>query len=84
MFPKLENVKKLFQEYTSIGWLVRETMAKCNDYKTAFDKLCRDELTDKAYITIIGTKDNEGAVITRNKTKADCVDTLSADKWYLV
>jgi hypothetical protein len=36
------------------------------------------------YLTIAGIKDNEGAVISRDRFGAAHIDQLSEDRWFLV
>lgn len=64
--------------------LVRETMEKCDTFDCAYHMLVNEAVATSGYFILTGTKDNEGVVISRNRTGADNVANITDENWYLV
>ena len=74
----------LFSGAQQVTKLTRDTLLTCNDYKCAYDKLSTSTVISPCYLIIAGTKDYEGAVITKDRTTVAHVDQLSENRWYLL
>jgi len=64
--------------------LIRQTMEVCSDYACALNKLANDTMVATGYFILAGVKDNEGVVISRNRTASANIATISEDHWNLV
>jgi len=64
--------------------LIRKTMEVCSDYACAFNKLANDTMIASGYFILAGVKDNEGVVISRDRTASADIATISDDHWNLV
>lgn len=66
--------------------LIRDTLANPEmDFKMAVEKLSNSPVISPCYIIVGGVSSNEGAVVTRGRTKADDVWWLGTNNtWYLV
>ena len=80
----LENVGMIFLSYNQPSWLIRDTLETCPDYQCAFERLSTEPVIAPGYFIVAGTKGNEGAIISRDRYDAANIDTLAADRWYLV
>lgn len=74
----------IFFSYNQAAWLIRDTLFECEDYACAFKKLSTDTIIAPAYYIVAGTKDFEGAIISRDRFGAVNITTLDEDHWYLV
>lgn len=59
-------------------------MEECGDYHCAQKRLESEWMVAPCYIIITGTKENEGVVLSRNRTHTINVRNISDDNWYLV
>ena len=62
----------------------REVLERCTTYACAYDELHDGYMVSPSYITLVGIKDNEGVVISRNRTDTIDVAHVSDEDWYLV
>jgi len=68
-----------------VAFLSRQTFENATNYDSAMETFSNAELVAPIYFIIGGTKKNEGAVITRSRTKPDDVMTLKRNNsWYLL
>lgn len=65
------NVYRCISGCWPIGYLVREVLSSQKTYDDALREFKNAELISPTYITICGTKKNEGAIITRNRSPKD-------------
>lgn len=63
-----------------IGFLVREVLASTPNYGDALTLLTNSSLMAPTYITLCGRKPGQGAIISRNREKAEDVKHLTADE----
>jgi hypothetical protein len=78
------NLGLIFSGYNQVAWTIRETLTNCTDYACALEKLQTDHMVAPAYFILAGTKNNEGAIISRDRFGTAHLDELSDDRWYLV
>jgi acid ceramidase len=72
-----------------MGLLTREVMETANNYETAQKMLARPRLVAPVYFILVGTKSNQGCVITRSRSKFDIWNIgekheYQNGSWYLV
>jgi N-acylethanolamine-hydrolysing acid amidase len=79
-----ENIALIFTGFTQIGWLIRDALTSCDNFACAFNRYSSDYVISPGYLIMAGVKDNEGAVISRDRFGAAHVDLLSEDRWFLV
>lgn len=79
-----KNAALIFIEQEQTTWIVRDVLTKCADYECALDKLSTVPLISPVYFILAGVKENEGAVITRDRNEIANIATLSNDTWYLI
>lgn len=75
-----------FAGFQEISWMIRDTLEACDDYDCAYKNLKNRKINALGYLTIAGTKDDEGVVISRARfgtAHEDKLDTKSG-KWYVV
>lgn len=70
--------------YKSISWVMRDTLFECHNYECAYNKLNETPTISAAYVILAGTKDNEGVILSRDRTSTAHAEHLSADNWYLL
>jgi acid ceramidase len=82
----LENMIMLFGGVDQISWLIRKTLENCEDYECAFNHFSTKTINSLGYITIAGIKEDQGAVISRNRFNTAHIDQLDSKngKWYVV
>ena len=66
-----ENVETAKKGGKTIGIFIREMMETAADYKAAIDRLNSTLVIAPAYYIIAGTKEREGAVVTRSRPGPD-------------
>jgi len=64
--------------------VIREVLESCSNYSCALDILSNTQMVAASYIALTGTKDNEGVIISRNRTSSVNNTYISEDNWYLV
>ncbi len=64
--------------------LFREVLEKCSNYSCALQVLQSTQIVTPCYFTLVGTMENEGAVISRNRTHTINTTYVSDENWYLV
>ena len=69
-----KNFATLFAGYQQNTKLIRDTLAHCNNYDCAFKKLHDTTIIAPCYYIIAGLKENEGAVITRDRFAVAHID----------
>lgn len=74
----------IFMSYSQPAWVIRDTLEVCNDYACAFEKLSTEPLIAPGYFIVAGLKENEGAIISRDRFGAANITTLTDNKWFLV
>ena len=76
----------LYGGVDQISWLLRKTLENCNDYKCDYGKFTKKTINALGYIILAGIKQNEGAIISRNRFDTAHIETLdsSSEKWYVV
>jgi hypothetical protein len=68
-----------------VSFLLRDVMQNENDYESALTNLINGELISDVYYIIAGASAGQGSVISRNRTGADDVWSLSYPaRWYEV
>jgi len=80
----VENLGMLFTGHSEISWLLRSTLDQCDTYQCAFDMLKGTPIDAFGYIVLAGVKEDEGAIISRNRYGAAHVDQLNSTRWFLV
>ena len=55
----------------------REILENCADYTCALNILQTTQMVSPSYITLVGTKGDEGVVISRNRTNTIDVSQIS-------
>lgn len=68
----------------SLSYLMRKVAETVETYEEATQMLSNSQLVDTVFYNIIGTKLNEGMVITRNDTSLVLATPLSSNTWYVV
>jgi len=63
----IENVAMIFMGYNEISWITREALTMCDDFECAFNHLVSSPIIAPGYLTMAGTKDYEGAIISRDR-----------------
>lgn len=79
-----QNIARIFMGYNQVGWGIRDALAACHNYECAVSKLSTEPHVAPSYVIISGVKDNEGIIITRDRSGTAHVDELSDKQWYLV
>ena len=80
------NLGWIASGYAQAGTLIRETLEQCDNYTCALAKLQNDYIAAPVYYILAGTKDFEGAVISRDQ-KGPVKGSprfLNSTTWYLV
>jgi len=82
----IDNLLMLFQGYKEISWNLRETLINCEDYKCAYQNFVSTPLSSLGYIIVAGTKEDEGAIISRDRYGPAHIDSLNSSNghWFLV
>ena len=73
----LDNLYMQAVGYKEISWIIRDTLMTCDSYDCAKNALTSTPINALGYITIAGTKPNEGAIISRNRYDAAHIEYLS-------
>lgn len=68
--------------FDEISWLIRWTLEHCDDFDCARGYLNTTWINALGYITLAGTKENEGVIITRNLTGAANEAVLDDENWF--
>jgi hypothetical protein len=79
-----ENIAMIFMGYKEISWITREALILCDDFECAFNYLIQTPIIASGYLIMAGTKNYEGAIISRDRFGAAHVDMLSNKTWALV
>jgi hypothetical protein len=72
--PKMSFIRNIYRcilGYWPIGYLVRDVLDSDSNYKKAVKKFMAAELISPTYITVCGTRKNQGMVISRNRSPHD-------------
>lgn len=64
----ISNLGMMFSGFSQISYLARQVLTDCSDYHCAYSKLQSKTLIAGGYIILAGAKQNDGAVITRERT----------------
>jgi len=85
----LENVVLLFTGFKEISWVIQDTLAQCDSFECAHNKLSTEKIAAPGYIILAGTEPGEGVVITRDRFGVAHEDWISDNssngtKWYVV
>ena len=80
----LKNFASLFAGYQQNTKLIRDTLAECNDYNCAYNRLHDTPVISPSYFIVAGLGPNEGAVITRDRFSVANVNALSDEKWFVL
>lgn len=80
----IKNLASLYAGYKQNTKLIRDTLTNCKDFACAFDDLSNVEVIAPSYFIVAGLKDNEGAVITRDRFSVAHLDQLTNDKWFVL
>jgi hypothetical protein len=80
----MKNVAMIFIGYKEISWITREALIQCDDFECAFNHLVSTPIIAPGYLILAGTKDYQGAVISRDRLGAAHVEMLSAKNWFVV
>ncbi len=83
-FQYLANIGMISAGYSQSVKLIRDTFETCDDYNCALDKLANTTIPAITYFILAGIKDNEGAIITRDRMSSVNITYLSNDHWFLV
>ena len=67
----LRNIIRCISGYWPIGYLVRDTLDGGSDYRKALTIFKKSELIAPTYITVCGTRKNQGVIIARNRSPHD-------------
>jgi N-acylethanolamine-hydrolysing acid amidase len=79
----LQNIGLIFMGYTQNMKLIRNTLQECSTYDCAFEKLTNTPQIAPSYFAIAGSKNRQGAVITKDRMGPVNIDLLSPDNWYI-
>jgi len=63
----IKNFASLFAGYAQISTLIKDTLIKCKSYDCAVEEFSSVPIIGPGYLTVAGTKDYEGVVITRDR-----------------
>ena len=80
----MANIGMIAMGYSQSVKLIRDIMETCDDYDCALKKLSSEPIPSICYFILAGTKDNEGAVITRDRSGPANVTTLTNENWYVL
>jgi len=83
-FGLVMNFAFLFAGATQPSKLIRDTLTNCGDYSCAYNQLTTVTVISPCYLIVAGTKDYEGAVITRDRTSIANLNQLSESNWYVL
>jgi len=72
------------QGATLVSLLTREVLTSDADFNTALNDLSNRPLVADVYYTLAGAKTGEGAIISRNRTDAADVWSLTPTRWFEV
>lgn len=79
----MENISLIFKGYKQNMKLIRDTLQECSTYDCAYDKLANTPQIAASYYAIAGSKNKQGAVITKDRTGPAHIDQLSEENWYV-
>jgi N-acylethanolamine-hydrolysing acid amidase len=79
----LENIGLIFMGYSQNMKLIRDTLQECSTYDCAFKKLTYTPQIAPSYFAIAGSKNKQGAVITKDRMGPAHIDLLTPDNWYV-
>lgn len=78
-------LEALFNGGQSVGFFLRDVLDKESNYQSALKRLQEERLASVSYLVIAGTKEGEGAVVTRDRERAvDVWELNDSDRWFLV
>lgn len=80
----IKNMASLFAGYHQNTKLIRDILQTCKTYDCAYQQLHDTPVIAPSYMIVAGLKENEGAVITRDRFSVAHVDNLTNDKWYVL
>eukprot|EP00826_Nyctotherus_ovalis_P013212 TRINITY_DN1353_c0_g1_i2.p1 TRINITY_DN1353_c0_g1~~TRINITY_DN1353_c0_g1_i2.p1 ORF type:complete len:313 (+),score=60.08 TRINITY_DN1353_c0_g1_i2:238-1176(+) len=78
-----EFVMRLRQGWIPTTWMLREAVLNAENYEAAVKMVRGRRTVSASYVTIVGTKENEGTVITRNRDRPVNIRKLSKDTWFI-
>ena len=73
----------IFLGFDEISWAIRKSFDHCETFDCAFNYLSDAPIIAPGYIIMAGLKENEGAIISRDRWGPANITTLSEDRWYL-
>lgn len=80
----VKNIAVVFAGYKQNTKLTRDIFLSCDSYDCAFEKLKESPVSATSYFAIAGLKNNEGAIISRDRFSVANIDQLSDSNWFLV
>eukprot|EP00350_Pseudokeronopsis_sp_OXSARD2_P014061 CAMPEP_0170546808 /NCGR_PEP_ID=MMETSP0211-20121228/5142_1 /TAXON_ID=311385 /ORGANISM="Pseudokeronopsis sp., Strain OXSARD2" /LENGTH=218 /DNA_ID=CAMNT_0010851455 /DNA_START=356 /DNA_END=1012 /DNA_ORIENTATION=+ len=78
-----ENIKLIGEGYNEVAWAIRDVLTQCEDYDCALDYLSSSPIIAPTYYILAGVKNDEGAVITRERFEPAAIEVLSETNWYV-
>eukprot|EP00347_Sterkiella_histriomuscorum_P010753 403375054 len=79
----MQNLGMMFSGFTQISYLARQVMQECTTYECAYNRLQSKTLIAGCYLILVGMNQNEGAIISRERTSTLNIEKLNDTNWYL-
>jgi len=80
----LINFSLIFLGFPEISWIIRDAFLECEDFACAESLLSYAYVISPSYLTLAGTKNNDGVVITRDRWGVAHFDRLNETRWYVL